>query len=113
MPDVKPWFKNITRGIETEKFIDHSSGGSTWHALRGHTGVSVRVQTERKIKPGVPMPLLGSVGEVLWSFQSMARLVNSNPKSLILINHAGILSKGRIGGKCWKAWMTVDHKGRW
>lgn len=61
------------KGIEMEKFITTGPEGGPWYASRGH-----RIQLERRTSQDLQyVPLLGSVGEVLWSSQAKSRLVNS------------------------------------
>lgn len=53
------------------------------------------------------MPLLGSMGGVLWGSQIKTRLVNSNFKSRVLVSSMGILSKGKVLG----VQETIYYKG--
>lgn len=50
------------------------------------------------------MPLLGSMGGMLCSFQVMARLISSSQKGGVLISPMGVLSNRHIRG------VTADHK---
>lgn len=59
------------------------------------------------------MPLLASVGRVLWGSSAEARLVNSYQKSWVLVNHLGILLKGSIRVRHWESGKIVDHKDYW
>ena len=52
------------------------------------------------------MPLLGSVGGVLWDSQAKAGLVNSKQKSRVLVSYMG----SHLRGWPWEAEETVDHK---
>lgn len=82
MLDGKPWFKKTTREIKIVKLLT-VRGGSTWHASRvpeWELGDQGKVQGERELQDLGHMPLLGSVGGVLWDSQARARLVSSNPK---------------------------------
>lgn len=57
------------------------------------------------------MPLLGSVGGVLWGPQAKARLVNSNQTSEALVSSMGVLFNGRTRGRPWEVGEIADHKG--
>lgn len=67
------------------------------------------MQTERQDLGHVP--LLGSVGGIIWGSQAKCGLVNSNQRTSD-VNPCRVLSK-------WNTWEgigrqeTVDHKGCW
>lgn len=42
------------------------------------------------------MPLLGSIGRLLWGSCAMARLISSNQKNRVVISSTGFLPKGHI-----------------
>ena len=47
------------------------------------------------------MPLLKFMGGVLWGSLTKAGLVNSNPKSKVLVSPMGVLSKWHIRKRHW------------
>ena len=68
------------QGLEIEKFIPHKSRMKKGMPSGTVRGGQSRVQLEGEAQELVHMPLLGSVGGVLWDSQAKARLVNSNQK---------------------------------
>ena len=62
------------------------------------------------------IPLLGSMGGVLWVSQARARFAHSNQKNKILVNLTRVLPKRCVKKKTFrrrKARETADHKCCW
>lgn len=60
------------------------------------------------------MPLLESVGGVLWGSQVEAGLINLNQKNgFFLVSPKGVLPKEYKKGMHWEVEETVDHKCCW
>ena len=71
-----------------------------FQARRGHTGMSGRVQTERKRQDLGHMPLVACLGAEPWSTWAMARSVSSSQKKEVLVSPLSwggwVFSKGCI-----------------
>ena len=99
---------NSTTDHRETEFITHKSGGSTWHASRGHMGRSRQsTDREREMEPE-GHPVLGSLRGVPLGSQTRARLVSSYPKST-----SEALKGSYVGhtGLALEAGYTVDDKG--
>lgn len=109
--DVRWWAKiqQDGEGIEVEKLIISRSWKQKGPYL---SGGQVRC-TQRKQQNLGQMTLLGSMNGVFCSFWIKSTLVNSNQKEQGLVSIMGVLSKGHIRGRLWKAWVTVYHKSHW
>lgn len=59
------------------------------------------------------MPLLGSVGEVLWDSWAKARFVSSNQKEQDFGKCHGDLIQVAHRGSPWEMGETTYHKGSW
>lgn len=68
------------------------------------------MQRERETQDLGYMPLLGSMGGMLWSSWAKAGSVNSNQKSRVFVSPTGVLSKGHIRHTGPGRGETVDHK---
>lgn len=70
------------------------------------------MQTERKA--GLETQAFIRVhGESALGFPGWAGLINSNQKSRVLVNTAGVSCKGHKKGRQWEAGETTNHKGCW
>lgn len=110
-PDGESRFNNRLHRKLKEKFVTHSSWGSTLHTLRGHR-VRSRQSAERKTERWDVghMPLLESMDWVIWGPWVKARLVNSNQKIKFLLSSTKVFLK-RAQGRHWLAWeiMLQSH----
>lgn len=81
--------------------------------LKGpHREVKAGVGREREAGPG-NMPLLGSMGEVLWVPRLTLDWSIQTKKNGVSVNSVGILSKGHTKGNPWETKETIDYQGCW
>lgn len=107
--DARWWItvqQQTTRDIKIEKFISHRSWKSPQHTSGGTQRGQGRMQTETEAGPR-SRTLLRFMGRVLWDSQTRARLVNWNQESGVLVSPMGVLSKGCMRQRHWKAEETI------
>ena len=110
---TEPQFNNRPQEkLKWRSLLLTGPGGSTRHTSRGPMGRSRR-RADRDRQDLGHVPLLGSMGRVLWSSWTEARLVHSKQKNRVLVSPMGVLTKGHVRGRHWEAGETVDHKRYW